>query len=329
MRQTVDVAMSVYGKPYQTAATLASLLHHSGQHIGTIWFQEELEQPYGANVGGLPALFPGRNFNVFRPHHHLGYSHVRPEQLKEERDRHSIRYQLAWERTDKDYLFICHNDTLYTSDTVGGMIERLNTGVYTGVGWVGQCWNCPAHAAGVCDGDRYETYRPTYEEALAVVAAHPKPRTLVEAIDRGQPAPLPECRLNEFGCLINLRKCRQDTMPFGPALPFGHFDLDVGTEWFGSLTRRGHRFLNWYDGMNHALFADGAGHPSNTTAERYTLGETRARAYLAEHFSDLVRLIDQPAPRALSAWDVLRSPPVSPNPKRRRWYDSLLGRIRD
>ena len=34
----VDVAISAYGKPYQTAVTLASLLRHCERHIDTIYF---------------------------------------------------------------------------------------------------------------------------------------------------------------------------------------------------------------------------------------------------------------------------------------------------
>ena len=42
---TVDVAINVYGKPYQTAVTLLSLLKHSGQHLNKIYFVVEPEQP--------------------------------------------------------------------------------------------------------------------------------------------------------------------------------------------------------------------------------------------------------------------------------------------
>src|SRR4051794_13139837 len=41
----VDVVINVYGKPYNTAATLYSLLKHSGQWIDKIYFITEKRQP--------------------------------------------------------------------------------------------------------------------------------------------------------------------------------------------------------------------------------------------------------------------------------------------
>jgi len=35
--KNVDVAINVYGKPYQTALTIQSLLKYSGNHIGKIF----------------------------------------------------------------------------------------------------------------------------------------------------------------------------------------------------------------------------------------------------------------------------------------------------
>ena len=292
MGPAVDVAMSVYGKPYQTAVTLASLLRHSGHHVGTVWFLEELEQPFSADVSALPTFFPDHDVRSSRPAYHVGIAQTSRDEFRNEEVRQSIRYQFAWEKTEKDYLFITHNDCVYSSDIIGGMLERLQDGSFSGVGMVGQCWNCPAKTAGKCDGDRQEYYRPTYEEAADIVSSYPSPRTQIEQLNRVQPAPFPECRLNEFGCLISLRKCRGETVPHGDVDPFGNYELDLGTAWFHTLVRRGHRFLNWYDGMSHSPFSGGAGHPLNSDFERYTAAETLARDYLGEHFPDLLTRLD-------------------------------------
>ncbi len=281
----MDVAISVYGKPYQTAVTLASLLDVSGEHIDRIVFHEELQQPYGDPAHAVASCFPGRNLQHYRSRHWLYYDYTRREQLTDRDFRLSLRYQYAWETTDKNFLFLTHNDCLYQSDIIGGMLDRLKDETYTGVGMIGQCWNCPAHFAGRCNGDIYESYRPDYAEALQLIASHPGPRTKQGGIDPASPMPLPECRLNEFGCLINVARCRDQVMPLGPVMPFGAMNVDVGTDWFRGLVLQGHRFLNWSEGLWHTPFSpNGNGHAANTDRHKYDIAESRAKAYLAAHY---------------------------------------------
>ena len=45
----VDVAINAYGKPYQTAITLLTLMKHSQQWINKIYFVEEAKQPEPPN----------------------------------------------------------------------------------------------------------------------------------------------------------------------------------------------------------------------------------------------------------------------------------------
>ena len=294
----VDVAVSVYGKPFQTAVTLASLLQHSGRHIDRIYFQEELVQPSGANVSDVIACFPDRNIIHHRPEHYLGWTGTDRSQLASPSFRHSIRYQHAWENTDKDLLFISHNDCVYQADIIGGMQENLAAGSHgenacTGIGLIGQCWNCPAAMAGACNGDIRQHYAPTFAEIETMLAAYPNVRTRLEMIDPAHPAPLPECRLNEVACLINLAACRSDVMPLGDIVPFGFMNLDIGTEWFRGLVLRGHRFVNWKTGFSHSPFGQSKnGHAADFSAAEYESSEQAARRYLAEHFPDVeARLI--------------------------------------
>ena len=60
----VDVAINVYGKPMQTAVALLTLLQHSGQHIGRIWFIEERKQPHGATFERIKERFASRLVHV-------------------------------------------------------------------------------------------------------------------------------------------------------------------------------------------------------------------------------------------------------------------------
>ena len=280
----VDVAISVYGKPFHTAVTLASLFQHCGEHIGRVYFQEELAQPHGDQVRAVAGCFPGRTIQHYKAKYHLSYDATPKASLAETDLRQSVRYQLAWESTDKDYLFITHNDCLYTADVVGGMLERLRDQRFTGVGLVGQCWNCPAHYAKLCHGDVYESFRPSYDEAIRLVEAHPSPRTHAARIDPASPMPLPECRLNEFACMVNLPACRSLVMPLGDVMPIGAMGVDIGTDWFRQLTLRGHRFLNWFEGLRHAPFsANGNGITADGDRTVYEATEARAAEYLAAH----------------------------------------------
>lgn len=290
----VDVAVCCYGKPYQTAVTLASLLQHSGQHIDRIYFQEELQQPHGDKVALVPACFEDRNIIHYKPELHLGWSATDRTRLGDPAYRRSMRYQRAWEDSDKDFLFIMHNDCLFTSDIIGGMLERLADGLYSGVGLIGQCWNCPASYARLCSGDHYERYKPSYDEALELLRSFPAPRTTAANIGRDSPMPLPECRLNEFGCLVSLNKTRDLVMPIGDVVPFADFSTDIGTDWFRSLVLKGHRFLNWHDGMSHAWFSrDMNGHSAVFNRTIYEESELKAKDYLREHYRDAFETYDR------------------------------------
>lgn len=52
--------------------------------------------------------------------------------------------------------------------------------------------------------------------------------------------PLPECRLNEFYCLINVERIKDVNSPKGDIYPIGMMSLDTGEDWFRQLVLRGH-----------------------------------------------------------------------------------------
>jgi hypothetical protein len=281
----VDVAICVYGKPYNTAVTLASLIEHSGRHIGRIFMQQEKEQPHDESVQYLPRCFPDVDIVHYVPKIHLGNARLDVRRYANDADyRLSIRYQYAFESSRENFLFVTHNDCLFHSDVIGDMVTAVGT-AFSGAGIIGQCWNCPAYFAGVCDGTRHEDYQPTYEEAIDVIRRFPSPRTSVESIDRQFPTSFPECRLGEFACLINLAATRTHVVPQGAILPFGAMTADIGTTWFTDLRRIGHRFKDYRVGFKHAPFSDGgAGDPANTQRLLYDAQEDGARTYLRQHY---------------------------------------------
>lgn len=287
-KRTVDVAINVYGKPYQTAITLLSLLKHSGQWIDKIYFIEERKQPANTDLRFLYTLFGDRLIR-FRPSFWLWTNPFKRRfLLKFSAFRHAIRYQYAWEKSDKQYLLITHNDVLYTDDLVGAYLQNIGDNI--GIGKIGQCWNCPAHTANRCDGNRYWDYRPSKEELADLVRQYPGPRTthFASEVERLSSWPTPECRLNEYTALINLKKARPVTMPEGPAIPFGAYDgLDVATRWFWDVSNKGYRTANfdfdpyaqhdWIGQMN-------SGHAALFDDKLYARTEAIAREQLRTEF---------------------------------------------
>jgi len=289
----VDVALCVYGKPFQTAVTIASLLKESGQHIGRIFIQEEKYQPYGENVKYLRWCFPEADILQFVPRRYVEMFWLAEEPLSWDNDlRRSVRYQYAWESTDKDFLFVTHNDCLFSEDIIGKMLEAV-ADEYSGAGIVGQCWNCPFHSAGLCDGDKHESFNPSYDEAVALIRSNHSARMKPEQIDREQPMPVPECRLGEFACLINLKKTRDLVMPRGRVVPFGWFTHDTGVKWFREMRLLGHRFLHMAPGLKHAPFSpNGNGNSALQEKALYLASEQGAKEWLSQHYPDLCNRVE-------------------------------------
>ena len=164
---SVDVAINVFGKPFQTAVTLLSLLKYSGEHINRIYLIKERVQPTPTDLTFLYELL-GDRITVYTPDHWLWIRSMDASkllsspQIKGDGYRWSIRYQFAWERSTARYLFLTHNDVLYSGDIIKAFLDKIGDNV--AIGEIGQCWNCPAHSAGVCNGDKYFDYRPSIDE---------------------------------------------------------------------------------------------------------------------------------------------------------------------
>lgn len=288
VRPLVDVAISVYGKPYQTAITLLSLLKYSGKWIDKIYFIEDKNQPKESNFNFLYALL-GKQLVRYTPRFWFWYSPFKYRfLLKWKPYRHSIRYQYAWEKTDKDYLLVMHNDVLFKDDLIGAYLQNLDE-ESLGIGKIGQCWNCPAHAERQCEGAKYWDYRPAKQEVLDLIKRWPIDRAPIAAaiVERHGAWPLPECRLNEYVALINLKKAKPVTLPVGKAIPFGVFDMDTGTRWFWEVSNMGYKNQHfdfepyathdWAGGIN-------SGHAAMLNADIYQQREEMALTKLKEEF---------------------------------------------
>ena len=277
----IDVVIQIYGKPWQTLCTLKSLMLHSGKHIDNIYFITEKEQPYNDSIEFIKQYF--NNLICFTPQEFHHYTFKFTGDYSNESSRYSIRYQYGIEKSDKRHVFITHNDILYTGDIVGDMLSKIGDAV--GIGLIGMCWNCSMNKAGICNTLLFDGFKLTYNKVLDVLEKYPTIRKYT--IDKENPMPLPECRLNEFPCLINREISVNECKPKGDTLPFGYFGIDIGCQWFRSLFLKGYKFKTYDIGIfsTHGYYAQyPAGYPITLNERLYYKSEAMAKEYYEKNF---------------------------------------------
>ncbi|WP_165079067.1 MULTISPECIES: hypothetical protein [unclassified Desulfovibrio] len=305
----VDVALHIFGKPYQTALCLASLMRHMGDKLRTVFYVMEPSRPKFDTLGPETLVdFVPRMHSCMVPEW-LVTRPLEPGRLREDAYRHSLRYQYAWESSDADCLFTVHNDMEFRGDVLTPLLEALPG--HVAVGPLGQCWNCPAaredivKACGVnggkpCRPGAYGEFRCSaadlqalYRKARAMgMRLRVEGRTQFGPEYERRPWPLPECRVNEWCCLIDLRKARAATVPEGHGRPFGCYlpFQDMGVAWFRDVHHQGMKARHvplppfvLHRGGHQALFDEGA----------YRAAEADAAAILArdypEHRAELAK----------------------------------------
>ena len=85
---TIDVAMNIFAKPYQTALSVLSLFKHSGGHVGNVWLQFE---PYGSQYDivspyAIAQYLSGKigdRCRVFQPDYWLDLNAADPARIHE------------------------------------------------------------------------------------------------------------------------------------------------------------------------------------------------------------------------------------------------------
>lgn len=309
--QQVDVAINAYIKPYETLLCLASLLRYSGQHIGRIYLTAEATARHELDPCDVMELgsFDSRIIPV-RPMLWLGLHGLEPDRLNDKSYRFSIRYQYAWERCAADYLFIAHNDAQFVADPLPALLAAVDSvDNIIAAGDVGLCSACPAarehlvKAAGVnggipCDRARYEEFQVDYAGFVRLYEEmyrrHEGARPFVSNWGEGMqatPWPLPECRVIEWCCLVDMRLGRPTTTPYGPARPFGAFCreggnfLDTGCGWFRDVNHQGCR--GKHVDMS-AFFRHECGLSAQNDPAVYAEREAEARAVLEKDYPEAV-----------------------------------------
>ncbi|MDR1855719.1 MAG: hypothetical protein LBR22_00950 [Desulfovibrio sp.] len=309
MSERVDATVNIFGRPYQTAISLLSLLKCSGRHIDVLYLQYEpkgsqydLEPPYA-----IARYLEESKYNIVlhQPKIWIEIDVADVSRMGDAEYRQAIRYQYAFEHTDKRLLFILHNDVMFRRDYVGHLMEAIPG--FFAAGPLGQCWNCPAsredlvRAAGIpqkaCTPETYLDFRPTPDQLKRLYDAAAETGFPVRryrnglASDYGTNAhPLPECRVNEWCCLVDVGATRGLVMPEGPILPFGAYaacdgdDLDLSVVWFRELHRRGLR-------ARHApcdKFVKHWGGNFRMSRKDYDRAESDARAILKKGYPEFV-----------------------------------------
>ena len=302
----IDVAVNIFAKPFQTALSLLSLLERCGRHIGTIWLQFE---PVGSKhdpitpyhiADWLREQLGDARIRVSQPEYWLDLNAADPQRLGDTAYRMGIRYQHAFENSTSDRLFLMHNDVFVLKDILGDMSDAM--GDAFAIGQLGQCWNCPAsneelmrdvadHAP--CTPATYENFQPDFDTLRELYAQGHARNVFVRPYDRAfvgefdmQPWPLPECRINEWACLINLKAVQSHCIPRGPALSPGAYRqcgpvcLDIGVTWFRQMHALGMRARH-FDVSHHMKHWVGTG---KNTPRRYALAEDNALRLLQRHY---------------------------------------------
>jgi hypothetical protein len=307
----VDVIINVYGKPLQTALSLLTLMEHSGKWIDKIYYQEEPELPpfeVGLPADNFISIYGKRVREYFADRlvpfvpRHFNFT-LRSNQTRLVRDKEyrlSMRYQHGFENSDKDFVFLAHNDIQVTGDVVGSMLKHIDG--HAGIGVIGTCEICPAGNLGKCDRTAYSEYRPDYSELKTLYEkfeGHPRYLRRYDFFNadfRQRPWPLPECRLCEWACLVNLKMTRPLTMPFGRGTPIGTYpsgggsNLDIGAAWFRDMNAMGLRFKH-FDLSNFVLHSHG--HMTLCDARLHYYYEYRALKVLKHKYPDFLRLPDR------------------------------------
>jgi len=276
--EKVDVIIHVYGKPWQTLCTLKSLMKHSGEHIDKIFFIKEPKQPYDDNINWVVDHFD--NLIVYETKKSiLTYS---VNNMEDEDDRLNSYSQYGFEKSNKEFIFITHNDILFTDDIIGDMLNNINGSI--AIGEIGQCWNCPAYKENLCHGEKFYEWNPTYEEVISLEL--PFVRTSIHNIDKTNPKPLPECRLNEWACLINREMSNKETYPNGNTPLFGVFGPDSGVAWFRSLHLKGYKFVDYRKNYEHTYWSEvSSGYQTSLNKDYYVRSEEKAKKYFIENFN--------------------------------------------
>lgn len=275
----INCVIQSFGKSEQLRCTIASLLKHSKQHVGKIYLIEEAITPFNdKDCSWVPEYFD------IEIDYYKQKSYINPYTVNCTHVPYSlVRHQRAIDIDDNKYIFICHNDVLFTGDIIGDMLQKIENyeknnpnNILAGIGQIGQCHNCPAFS--ICGGgEHWNKWNPSWEDIHNLKLPHI--RTRKDNLHPRIPKLVPECRLNEFACIINREIKIEDNRNL-----FGQFSEDSGVNWFRYMYEQGYKFIDYRKNYHHGYWADNAGYPTQLNEDKYKVAEQKAKEYFEEHF---------------------------------------------
>lgn len=286
----VDVAVQSYKKPESLIYTLFSLRRYCGEHVDTVWINDDCS---GGDVLDLyrdprlqRALAPikikvrendapsGYNITLmtkdsYRKHTYiqrlqfLGYAAM--NRLSFHSTSADVRYQWAIDSTDKKFLFVIHDDIKFYGDVLGVYLRDIcadkNLAI---VGDLGYERLCPFGPCGEsCSPERI--LRGDYPcPSWPVTGCRSPLHRLLGRMRR-------DCRINEWCALIDVDKSHEIYQRFG--VFFGNYEAggDVVTYWLDRALELGYAFddpipnpevrkryyLHWWQGHEgHEVWVD-------------------------------------------------------------------------
>ncbi len=293
MQQKVDVGMMVFGKPYQTAISLHTLYQHSKQHIGKIYVTLEKKHVFNDETQLLKSLLKDLPIEYNVSKRYIGGADLSAKTIKQYLKflipsyRKSIKYQYIWEKTDAPYLLLLHNDMLFMGDILAFFKQEIGGDI--AVGSIGQCWNCPAFEVH-CNNHNYFEFRPNATEIADMYKDWKNDRAVKQGMvgEDKEGWPLPECRLNEYAVMFDMKQCKKMVFPFGSVRPFGiHNNLDFGIPWFRDISQKGYKLkhTSYWHLAEHGWCSNHAGGTvSLSNQSLYEKEEAIAKEYFLTNF---------------------------------------------
>lgn len=288
--EKVDVAIQSYKKPESLVYTILSLRKYCGEHIDTIYINDDCSGKDIINFYSDPALLemikPIRiqtrinespsGYNVtlmtkeaFRKKNPIQKLQILSWALIHRLAWHNtsddVRYQWAINSTDKKYLFIIHDDIKFFDDVLGLYLQKMTDQKDLAiVGDLGYERLCPFGPCGEkCSPEKI--LQGKYPCKTWPVTGY---RSIIHRI-MGRSRR--DCRINEWCCLINVDVAHQIEKKFG--VYFGNYEAggDVATYWLDRALKLGYKFtdplpnpamrkkyyIHWWQGFEgHEVWVD-------------------------------------------------------------------------
>lgn len=288
----IDVAIQSYKKPESMIYTLFSLKKYCGDLIDVIYINDDCSEDgtveYYLNEDLQKALLPIKlKVRVNTKASKYTYTlmtkklfkkksaveklrligHIFIKRLKWHPTEDNIRYQWAINETDKNYLFIIHDDVKFFDNILQLYMERMekdkNLAIVGDLGGERLCPYGPCGEEGKCSPNKILRGEYPCENWPAMGTRSVLHKLLGRHI-RG-------CRINEWCCLINVSVARELTENYG--ICFGNYEGggDVGTYWLDKIIQLGYKFddpipnfeerkkyyLHWWQGHEgHEVWVD-------------------------------------------------------------------------